>query len=415
VSDALTDGELTVLGLLAEAPRHGYELDRVIEQRGIREWTTLGFSSIYYLLDRLAGLGLIEAGERGGRRRASYRLTAAGWARLAEQSADALEVLTPVRARVLIGMANSLVVDPAEVDRRLRNRVTRLQAELDRIRARRAEQEPLPEHVHAIFDYGEALLLADLRWAQDLLNRRSTMTKRDAEVTTKQDAEAATRHDPKAATKYDVKVAHRELYAPSAKDFSIVDVPEMTYLAIDGAGDPNTSAEYAAAVEALYTLAYTIKSHSRTALGRDFVVAPLEGLWRADDMSAFLRREKSAWQWTMLIALPDWITSDVVEIARAAARKKKNLPAIDAVTVRTLAEGRCVQILHIGSYDDEGPVLDRLHNTYLPQHGLRPTGDHHEIYLSDPRRTAPEKLKTILRQPVAPVETPAQPGRAKRP
>ena len=415
MSDALTDGELTVLGLLAEAPRHGYELDRVIEQRGIREWTTLGFSSIYYLLDRLAGLGLIEAGERGGRRRASYRLTAAGWARLAEQSADALEVLTPVRARVLIGMANSLVVDPAEVDRRLRNRVTRLQAELDRIRARRAEQEPLPEHVHAIFDYGEALLLADLRWAQDLLNRRSTMTKHDAEVTTKQDAEAATRHDPKAATKYDVKVAHRELYAPSAKDFSIVDVPEMTYLAIDGAGDPNTSAEYAAAVEALYTLAYTIKSHSRTALGRDFVVAPLEGLWRADDMSAFLRREKSAWQWTMLIALPDWITSDVVEIARAAARKKKNLPAIDAVTVRTLAEGRCVQILHIGSYDDEGPVLDRLHNTYLPQHGLRPTGDHHEIYLSDPRRTAPEKLKTILRQPVAPVETPAQPGRAKRP
>jgi hypothetical protein len=216
-------------------------------------------------------------------------------------------------------------------------------------------------------------------------------------------------------TKYDIKVAHRELYAPSAKDFSLVEVPELTYLAIDGAGDPNTSAEYAAAVEALYTMAYTIKSHSRIALGRDFVVAPLEGLWRADDLSAFVRRDKSAWQWTMLIALPDWITGDGVRLARAAARKKKDLPAIDAVTVRTLAEGLCVQILHIGSYDDEGPVLDRLHNSYLPQQGLRPTGDHHEIYLSDPRRTAPEKLKTILRQPVARVAAPAASARTKRP
>jgi Uncharacterized conserved protein len=216
-------------------------------------------------------------------------------------------------------------------------------------------------------------------------------------------------------TKYDIKVAHRELYAPSAKDFSIVEVPELTYLAVDGAGDPNTSADYAAAVEALYTVAYTIKAHSRTALGRDFVVAPLEGLWRADDLSAFIRRDKSAWQWTMLIALPDWITPDVVETARATARRKKSLPAIDEVTVRTLAEGTCVQILHIGSYDDEGPVLDRLHHSFLPQQGLRPTGDHHEIYLSDPRRTAPEKLRTILRQPVAPAGATTRLAGAKRP
>lgn len=203
--------------------------------------------------------------------------------------------------------------------------------------------------------------------------------------------------------KYDLKVARRDLYAPSAKDFSIVDVPEMRYLAVDGSGDPNVSDEYAAAVQALYTVAYTVKAHSRQALGRDFVVPPLEGLWWADDMTSFVRREKSAWHWTMLIALPEWIADDVVTTARQAARQKKpDLAAIDAVAVRTLHEGRSVQILHVGSYDDEGPVLEKLHTKFLPEHGLAPAGHHHEIYLSDPRRTQPAKLKTILRQPVKP-------------
>jgi hypothetical protein len=209
----------------------------------------------------------------------------------------------------------------------------------------------------------------------------------------------------KAMDKYDLKAARRDLYAPGAKDFSIVDVPAMSYLAIDGSGDPNGSAEYAAAVEALYTVAYTLKAHSRTALSRDFVVPPLEGLWWADDMAAFTRRDKAAWHWTMLIALPEWITADEVAAARTAARKKKELPAIDAVAVRVLTEGRSVQILHLGSYDDEGPVLERLHGTYLPDNGLTPAGHHHEIYLSDPRRTQPAQLKTILRQPVTPARS----------
>jgi hypothetical protein len=220
------------------------------------------------------------------------------------------------------------------------------------------------------------MILADLHWAEQL------------------------RQKGKAMEKYDLKVARRDLYAPSTKDFGIVDVPAMAYLVIDGSGDPNTSVEYAVAVEALYTVAYSIKAHSRTAGGRDFVVPPLEGLWWADDMTAFTRRDKAAWHWTMLIALPDWINGDVVESARASARKKKDRPAIDAVTVRTLTEGTSVQILHIGSYDDEGSVLDRLHRTYLPENGLTVNGHHHEIYLSDARRTEPAKLRTILRQPV---------------
>lgn len=376
---ALTDGELVILGLLAEQPRHGYDLDRVIEERGIRVWTSLGFSSIYYLLDRLAGRGLIEAAAEGQTgRRAVFRPTAVGHELLAARSADALESLTPVRARVLIGLANSPVLSAEEVTRRLRRRADLLSAELTGLRQRRAEQEPLPDFVQAIFDYGEALLLADLAWTEQVLQRRATMDK------------------------YDIKVARRDLYAPSATEFSIVDVPVMRYLAVDGSGDPNTSGEYTAAVEALYTVAYTVKAHSRSALWRDFVVPPLEGLWWADDMTAFLRREKSAWHWTMLIAMPDWITDDMVATARTAARKRKDLPSIDAVAVRTLDEGRSVQILHVGPYDDEGPVLERLHRSFLPDHGLVPRGHHHEIYLSDPRRTQPAKLKTILRQPVQP-------------
>ena len=166
MNGGLTDGELTVLGLLAEEPRHGYDLDRVIEQRGIRAWTSLGFSSIYYLLDRLAGQGLIAVTAQGeGRRRAVYRLTPAGDERLAAQSADALDSLTPVRARVLIGMANSPVLDTAEMTQRLENRVERLSAELQALRRRRAEQQPLPDHAQAIFAYGEAMILADAKKA----------------------------------------------------------------------------------------------------------------------------------------------------------------------------------------------------------------------------------------------------------
>lgn len=200
--------------------------------------------------------------------------------------------------------------------------------------------------------------------------------------------------------KYDVKRAYRELYAPSAREFTLVDVPPMRYLAVDGHGDPNTAAAYAEAVEALFSVAYAVKFRSRRELGRDFVVAPLEGLWRADDPAAFIARDKSAWDWTLLIAQPDWIDEALVAEAVAAARAKGDRPALALVRLRDLHEGPSAQILHIGSYDDETPTLARLHDEWMPQHGLTFAGDHHEIYLSDARRTAPEKLRTVLRQPV---------------
>ena len=205
-----------------------------------------------------------------------------------------------------------------------------------------------------------------------------------------------------ATEKYDLKRAHRELYAPPG-EFTLVDVPPMRYLAIDGHGDPNTAPAYAEAIEALFGVAYTVKFRSKRELGRDFVVAPLEALWRADDPAAFVTREKSAWSWTALIAQPDWIDEGLVAGAVDAVRAKGDKPALDRLRLVELHEGACVQILHVGSYDDEAPTLARLHDEWMPQHGLTFNGDHHEIYLSDARRTAPAKLRTVLRQPVRPV------------
>lgn len=203
--------------------------------------------------------------------------------------------------------------------------------------------------------------------------------------------------------KFDFKKAYPELYAPKRGDFSLVDVPDLQYLAYDGHGDPNTSAEYAGALGCLYPAAYAIKFASKQDLERDFTVAPLEGQWRAADMEAFTRGDKNSWDWTMLVAQPPWITQDLVLAAVDAVRRKKNPPGLEKVGLRTLAEGTSVQILYFGSYDAEGPVLQRLHRQWMPAHGLTFNGDHHEIYLSDPRRTAPERLRTVLRQPVRPL------------
>jgi len=199
--------------------------------------------------------------------------------------------------------------------------------------------------------------------------------------------------------KYDVKKAFRQLYSPGASVFSRVTVPPLRYIALDGEGDPNTAPAYAAAIEALFSVAYTLKFESK-ALGRDFVVAPLEALWTADDMSTFVSRDKSAWQWTAMINTPDWISDEMVAAAVEKVAGKKPNPSLDLLTLITLDEGECVQILHIGSYDDEAPTLALLHETYMPEHSLKFNGRHHEIYLSDARRTEPAKLKTVLRQPV---------------
>lgn len=198
---------------------------------------------------------------------------------------------------------------------------------------------------------------------------------------------------------YDVKREFRQLYAPGNRDWELVEVPEQQFLAINGTGNPNTAVVYADAVAALYAVAYTLKFASKKN-DRDFVVSPLEGLWWADDPGAFTIGAKDSWHWTMLLALPSWIDGFAIDAARRAALLKKKSPAIDTVEHRTLQEGRCAQTLHLGPYDEEAAALAALHGPYFARHQLEFAGPHHEIYLSDPRRVAPAKLKTVLRQPV---------------
>lgn len=194
----------------------------------------------------------------------------------------------------------------------------------------------------------------------------------------------------------------KQLYRPSAADFEIVDVPPTTYLMADGHGDPNTAPAYARAVEALYAVAYRAKFISKDEL-QDYVVPPLEGLWWAEDMATFTSElDKRAWDWTMMIMLPEWIAPELYERAVQDVRRKKeqDLPALNTLRMERYHEGLSAQIMHTGSYDDEAPVLARLHQEWLPQHGYAESGKHHEIYLSDPRRVEAAKLKTVLRQPV---------------
>ena len=201
--------------------------------------------------------------------------------------------------------------------------------------------------------------------------------------------------------KVDFKRTLKHLYRPSAKEFTVVEVPPLQYLMIDGHGDPNTAPAYAEAIEALYAVAYKIKFSSKNELGRDYVVPPLEGLWWAEDMAAFTTaRDKTAWSWTMMIMQPQWISPDMFQAAVGQVEAKKTLPALPKLRLEAYAEGLSVQILHIGSYDDEGPVLEKMHHQFIPDQGLKMAGKHHEIYLTDARKTPPEKLKTVLRQPV---------------
>ncbi|WP_380168071.1 GyrI-like domain-containing protein [Jannaschia sp. R86511] len=188
-------------------------------------------------------------------------------------------------------------------------------------------------------------------------------------------------------------------YRARSGELRLLDVPPQQYLAIDGHGDPNGPG-FVVAVRALYPMAYAVKFDSKQR-GRDYVVPPLEGLWWAEDMAAFTAaRDKSRWSWTLLILLPDWLGGVDVEAARARLTSTRRPERLADVRLETLSEGRCVQTLHVGTFDDEAGVLHRLHHKFLPAQGLRPTGRHHEIYLSDFRRVAPERRRTILRQPV---------------
>ncbi len=193
----------------------------------------------------------------------------------------------------------------------------------------------------------------------------------------------------------------KELYGPSAKSVDVVDVPEMNFLMVDGEGDPNRAKSFGEAIEALYPVAYTLKFMAKKGPPAiDYGVMPLEALWWADDMSAFATGTKDAWKWTVMIMQPDCITPGMVAEAIQEVGRRKKPVALPLVRFESFKEGRAAQILHVGPFSEEGPTIEKVH-AVIEQAGCKRSGKHHEIYLSDLRRAAPEKWKTIVRQPMA--------------
>jgi hypothetical protein len=199
--------------------------------------------------------------------------------------------------------------------------------------------------------------------------------------------------------KIDLKKELKNLYVPSAKEVTLIDVPEMNFIMIDGQGSPE-SEQYSQAIQALYPIAYTIKFDKKKADGTDFTVMALEGLWWADDFKDFDPEtgDRNKWQWTMMMMQPDFITKKDFETAREAAAKKKPNPLIAKVRFERFKEGKSVQIMHLGPYSAEAPDIQKMHRK-IKEIGGKLFGKHHEIYLSDPRRGDPSKIKTVLRQP----------------
>jgi hypothetical protein len=199
--------------------------------------------------------------------------------------------------------------------------------------------------------------------------------------------------------KIDLKKELKALYNPPAADVTLVDVPEMQFIMLDGQGAPE-SPQFSGSIRALYPLAYTIKFAQKLSGGADFGVMPLEGLFWADDMSAFdaEKGDRNAWKWTLMIMQPDFVTPDDFRDAVRSAMKKKAIPLLDRVRFEKFREGKAAQLMHIGPYAAEAPNILKIHRK-IAEIGGRLSGRHHEIYLSDPNRAAPEKMKTVIRQP----------------
>jgi hypothetical protein len=201
--------------------------------------------------------------------------------------------------------------------------------------------------------------------------------------------------------KIDLKKELKLLYKPPAREVVRVDVPTMKFLMVDGEGDPNVSQDFKDAVEALYSVSYTLKFMVKKGPDAiDYGVMPLEGLWWADDAAAFTAQDKSKWKWTLMIMQPGYVTPEMVFSAVAEARKKKNLVALPKVRFDEFSEGKAAQTMHIGPFSEEGPTIQRVH-AFIDGCGCKRSGKHHEVYLSDIRKADPKKWRTVVRQPMS--------------
>jgi hypothetical protein len=200
--------------------------------------------------------------------------------------------------------------------------------------------------------------------------------------------------------KIDLKKELKKLYLPSAKEVTIVDVPPMNFLMIDGEGDPDKSQDFKDAIEALFSMSYTLKFIvKKNKPSKDYVVMPLEGLWWIDNMLDFDIQDKDKWQWTVMIVQPDTVTMELYLKATKEAGARRDLPALGRMRFEKFHEGLAAQIMHIGPFSAERQTIKIIHD-FMTQNGFEREGKHHEIYMSDPRRTAQEKLKTVIRQPM---------------
>ena len=204
--------------------------------------------------------------------------------------------------------------------------------------------------------------------------------------------------------KLDLKKQYKDLYSPSPKGPVQVQVPQLSFLAVEGQGDPSQPGAFTDAISALYPVAFTLKFMVKNGpLQIDYPVMPLQALWWADDWAAFREGRRVEWKWRAMIMTPDLVTQEMLSEAKAAvAEKKGHLPELDNVQLIRWEEGLAAQLLHIGPYGEETENIQRLHE-FIVESGFELAGAHHEIYLSDPNRTAPEKLKTIIRQPMCAV------------
>lgn len=204
-----------------------------------------------------------------------------------------------------------------------------------------------------------------------------------------------------AKKKLDYKKEFPDLYKPSLKTPTIIKIPEMTFFMVDGTGDPNTADEYKDAVQILYNISYALKMKviKKETPSKDYVVPPLEGLWYIPNMEEWSMEEKDKWQWTMMIRIPDFIKESQIKKAMKILKETKNPKSFSKLRFEQYDEGTCVQIMYVGPYDEEPPTIKKIHR-FAEKNGYDLNGHHHEIYLSDPRRIEPERLKTILRQPI---------------
>ena len=194
---------------------------------------------------------------------------------------------------------------------------------------------------------------------------------------------------------------YSHIYTQPKNKISLVDALPLNFLMIDGTGDPNDNPDYSEAVSALYAVAYKLKfAIKKGPQAVDYKVMPLEGLWWAEDMTLFNLENRSDWQWRMMIMQPEYITEDLFKTTVTTVREKKGLPRLDDLRLETYHEELCMQIFHLGPYGEgELETINKLH-THIETEGYQRVGKHHEIYFNSPLRTAPENLKTIIRQPV---------------